>query len=365
MPRLDHLVARNVPCSRAEARRLIRAGSVSAGDDSELHDPGQDIPRERLPLAVAIDRRPFALHNSCHALLNKPPGVVTALRDPRHEVAYTLLRDAPLFHELRPIGRLDLDTTGLLLWTTDGAWLQHLTHPKRAIPRTYQVALERPFREPAPGGLTLDDGHRPHIVELRALGPGQLHPSLARPADAAVFATVTIAGGAHHEVKRIFAALGSHVLALCRVRFERMTLPADIALGACAPLPRTTSETVARPLGLVSEGQLAHEIVEVRGETVPRVGKRVVREVDETDRLLGLGDVRGVGRSDGVRDNAEPLARIVRMPDGQRAQAGVFVDQNHVDHAHVGGLGVSAGVARREGESLRIGQTSATRVASC
>ena len=63
--------------------------------------------------------------------------------DARQPVAYALLRGAPLHAELRPVGRLDLDTTGLLIWTTDGQWLHRLTHPRRAVPRTYQAALAR------------------------------------------------------------------------------------------------------------------------------------------------------------------------------------------------------------------------------
>jgi len=129
------------------------------------------------------------------------------------------------------VGRLDLDTTGLLLWTTDGKWLQRLTHPKRAVPRIYQAALARPFGLPPPD-FELDDGYRPAIVNLATIeSEHQLHPSLLRPADAAAYATIAVAGGAYHEVRRIFAALGSHVLALCRVGFGRLELPRDLPVG--------------------------------------------------------------------------------------------------------------------------------------
>jgi 16S rRNA pseudouridine516 synthase len=163
--------------------------------------------------------------------MHKPAGLITALEDDRHPVAYSLLRDAPLFSELRPVGRLDLDTTGLLLWTTDGTALHRLTHPKRQVPRVYQAALARPFRAPPPD-FTLEDGHRPDIQHLDLLPLTHLHPALLRPEGATTFATITIIGGAYHEVRRIFAALGSHVFGLCRVGFGRLTLPADLAAGA-------------------------------------------------------------------------------------------------------------------------------------
>ncbi|HXT98050.1 MAG TPA: pseudouridine synthase, partial [Polyangia bacterium] len=169
-------------------------------------------------------------------MLNKPTGCVTALRDPQHPTAYALLRSAPLHGELRPVGRLDLDTSGLLLWTTDGAQIQRLTHPKRAVPRTYQAALARAFAPP-PAKLVLDDGHEPQVTALEALPRGAAHPSLQVPPETVVLAAITIVGGAYHEVRRIFAALGSHVLGLCRVRFGDLELPGDLAPGAFRLLP--------------------------------------------------------------------------------------------------------------------------------
>ena len=156
---------------------------------------------------------------------------MTALRDARHPTAYALLRDAPLHAELRPVGRLDIDTSGLLLWTTDGAEIQRLTHPKRAVPRTYQAALAR-APGPLPADLVLDDGlspaHRARSCRWRA--PMRTRASPSPPRHAAL-ASITITGGAYHEVRRIFAALGSHVLALCRVRFGDIELPRDLAAG--------------------------------------------------------------------------------------------------------------------------------------
>ena len=170
-----------------------------------------------------------------HLMLNKPLGCVTALRDGLHPTAYALLRGAPRFADLRPVGRLDLDTSGLLIFTTDGVWLHRLTHPKRAVPRSYHAALARPFRAPPPD-FALADGHRPSIAGLQPLERGGAHPSLVVPADAAAFAAITITGGAYHEVRRIFAALGSHVLALCRVGYGHLALPADLAPGAYRPI---------------------------------------------------------------------------------------------------------------------------------
>jgi len=194
----------------------------------------EDLPHEldaaALPMRMTVRGQSLVLHDSFHLVLNKPAGCVTALSDPIHETAARFIQDAPLFSELRPAGRLDLDTTGLLLWTTDGTWLHRLTHPRASLPRTYHAALERPF-QPLPPDLVLRDGHRPTIRDVRTLHPGETHPSLSKPLGANTFASITIVGGAYHEVRRIFAALGSHVSSLCRVSFGDLELPRDLPPG--------------------------------------------------------------------------------------------------------------------------------------
>jgi 16S rRNA pseudouridine516 synthase len=230
VPRLDALLALNLGLSKTKARDVLAEGRVLDATGATLEDPRLDVPTASLPFSVTIDDEPRALVAVSHVLQHKPVGCVTALDDARHPTAYALLEDAPLHAELRPVGRLDLDSSGLLLWTTEGTWLQRLTHPKHAVPRTYHAALARPFGA-LPAGLTLDDGHVPTITSLAPLPRADAHPALATPDDAAVFATITIVGGAYHEVRRIFAALDSHVVALCRVSFGRLALPRDLPSG--------------------------------------------------------------------------------------------------------------------------------------
>jgi 16S rRNA pseudouridine516 synthase len=197
----------------------------------DTHAVPRKIAPEALPLSIELGSKCVELFDSYHLMLNKPAGCVTALSDPNHPTTAMYVRNAPLFAELRPVGRLDIDTTGLLLWTTDGACLHRLTHPREAVPRCYHAALARPFHE-LPHELVLRDGHRPKVSNLRSLQPSEAHPSLLRPTDAISFATITILGGAYHEVRRIFAALGSHVLSLCRVSFGSIALPLDLGTGS-------------------------------------------------------------------------------------------------------------------------------------
>ncbi|MEO5767832.1 MAG: pseudouridine synthase [Polyangia bacterium] len=248
MSRLGELLARNLGISKTAAARLIDEGRVCDAAGVPYTDrkasiqvgmaaapAGTEATTPNVPM-VFVDGDAVSLWSAALVMLHKPVGVVTALRDNVHPTAYDLLREAPLFPELRAAGRLDLETSGLLLWTTEGALIQRLTHPKRRVPRTYQAALAGPFTPPPPE-LVLDDGHRPELLELRPLSPTEIHPGLIVPAGGAVLATVTIVGGAYHEVRRLFAALGTHVLGLCRTRFGAYELPVDLPSAGWRALP--------------------------------------------------------------------------------------------------------------------------------
>lgn len=205
--------------------------------------PEEKVDLTALPLKVMLEDEPLWLHDELHVLLHKPAGVVTSLRDPVHPTAYTLVAHHPLGEELRAVGRLDLDCSGLLLWTTDGGLLHRMTHPRYAVPRTYHVALARPVDGETPPA-TLEDGTVTHVRSWEPLEPADAHPALLRPGEAEALAQIELDGGAYHEVKRIFAAMGSHVLALARVRHGTVTLPEDLDPGDSIQLPRETLEPV-------------------------------------------------------------------------------------------------------------------------
>ena len=235
MPRLDVLLAKNLGLSRKQVKKLLRAGRVRDEEGGRLDDGSAPHPPSTLPRTVVVDDGPRILRHRFDLLQHKPLGVVTALTDRRHRTAYALLRDAPLFDELRAVGRLDKETAGLLFWTTDGALLHRMTHPRYAVARTYEAAL-RGAPRPLPASLVLRDGHRPEVLELRSIPESELHPATPRSDRATHFATISIVGGKFHEVRRIFAALEAEVVALCRTRYGDVELPRDLEAGRWQPV---------------------------------------------------------------------------------------------------------------------------------
>jgi 16S rRNA pseudouridine516 synthase len=250
VPRLDQLLAHNLGRSRKEIARLLRGGAVCTVEGELVRDTKTQIQLDELPLDLVVEGALVRLREHAHVLLHKPLGVVTSRNDDRSPTAWALLEGAPMHALLRAVGRLDLDATGLLLWTTDTPRIHALTHPRRAVPREYQVALARPFLflfwdfEGAIV-LSLADASRPRIVELEPLAETDRHPALVVPEATEALARITLLDGAYHEVKRVFAALGSHVLGLARVAHAGLRLPETLGPGQWIEISSLT-DAVAR-----------------------------------------------------------------------------------------------------------------------
>ena len=158
---------------------------------------------------------------------------------------------------LHSVGRLDAASEGLLILTDDGALSQRLTHPRFAVPRTYVVGLARAADEQAlaalrAGRLALRDGHRPHPSILEEIPPDDA--LLACPrwpfTGAQQWWRVGLNEGKYHEVRRMFAACGSHVVALRRIAYGGVSLPADTEPGALWSLSDVQREALYAQVGL-------------------------------------------------------------------------------------------------------------------
>jgi 16S rRNA pseudouridine516 synthase len=173
-------------------------------------------------------------------MLHKPVGFTCSTADPG-AIVFDLLpaRFARRNPPLSPVGRLDKDTSGLLLLTDDGTWLHRVSHPRSGPGKTYQVVLDRP--------LTGTEAEL--FASGRLLLRGESKPLL--PAELVVSgsheARLTLHEGRYHQVRRMFAATGNHVTDLSRIAIGALELPADLPAGQWRVLDGAAKERVLRP----------------------------------------------------------------------------------------------------------------------
>jgi len=222
--RLDRLLANLGYGSRREVQQLVRDGAVTL-DGAEIGDADRRIAVTRdLPERMRIDDEPLDPPPGLVLMVNKPLGVTCSHKE-AGPLVYSLLparwrrRDPAL----STVGRLDKETSGLLLMTDDGSLLHRIISPKNHVPKRYRVTLDRPLRGDeatvfASGTLMLEGEDKPLLpAAMEALSPAS--------------AVVTITEGRYHQVRRMFAALGNHVTALHRDRMGGLDLPDDLAPG--------------------------------------------------------------------------------------------------------------------------------------
>lgn len=217
MIRLDRLLANLGYASRSEATHLIRNGRVSV-DGNVARDPSSRAD----PLSVRLDDEPLDHPDGIFIALHKPAGYVCSHDDRDGVTVFSLLPRRWLDRTPRPeaVGRLDKDTTGLLLVTDDHALLHRLTSPKNHVEKVYEVTLDRPVDRSlidvfAAGTLMLRSETEPCLpVMLRILDDCR--------------AELTITEGRYHQVKRMFAACDYKVETLHRTRVGAWSL-ADLS----------------------------------------------------------------------------------------------------------------------------------------
>ncbi len=209
--RLAKYLAHAGVASRRAAEQLVFAGRVTVGG-AEVRDPARDVTDAD---AVTVDGEPVAPGTPGARVvyaLHKPKGVVSTARDPQNRPTVVELIDSD--ERLYPVGRLDADTTGLILLTNDGDLAYRLTHPSFEVPKTYRARVRRPpvrreAIERLRDGVELDDGPTAPAT-VRALAADTLE--------------LTIHEGRKRQVRRMCEAVGHPVVALQRVRFATLAL---------------------------------------------------------------------------------------------------------------------------------------------
>jgi 23S rRNA pseudouridine2605 synthase len=217
--RLAKYLAHAGVASRRAAEEIVRSGRVTVGGDI-ITDPARDVDDAS---GVAVDGQP--LHGAEFRVvyaLNKPRGVVSTAKDTHGRRTVVDLVAAKGGARLYPVGRLDADSTGLLLLTNDGDLANRLTHPSREVPKTYRVEVRSHGPVPHRALQQLRDG-----VELE---DGLTAPARVRQLEPGVL-EITIHEGRTHQVKRMCEAVGHRVRTLRRVRFGPLEL-GEMQVGA-------------------------------------------------------------------------------------------------------------------------------------
>ena len=195
----------------------MKAGEVCV-NDQVVADPALHIGTED---EVYLDGFPVEAPGEKYLMLHKPLGCVCSNDDGTHPTVLSLL-DLPRAEELTICGRLDVDTTGLVLITSDGKWAHRVTSPKHKTGKLYQVATADPIPEDAVAkfekGLMLSN-------EKQRTKPAELTLTSTTQAE------VILTEGRYHQVKRMFAAIGNRVIALHRQRVGTIELDEDLEPG--------------------------------------------------------------------------------------------------------------------------------------
>ncbi len=215
--RLDKFICDCTGVTRSQAGKLIRQGLVTLN--------GETVKQAALQVkdtdVVCLDDAQLQLIGLRYFIMHKPQGYVCSTDDPDHLTVFTLM-DEPLVERLHTVGRLDLDTTGLVLLTDDGQWSHRISSPKHHVAKTYRVWTADPIppeavQQFAAGVMLRNEKTATLPAELELTGDSE--------------ALLTIHEGRYHQVKRMFAAIGNKVVRLHREKIGGLQLPDDLAEG--------------------------------------------------------------------------------------------------------------------------------------
>lgn len=244
--RLDKLLAEVGVGTRSQIKDMAKKGRIRVNGAAEKKTDRKVNPEQD---EITIDHLPVVYAETEYYMLNKPQGVVSATEDSLHKTVLDLLKngpDSPVRTDLFPVGRLDLDTEGLLLITNDGELAHNLLSPKRHVDKRYYAKVEGELpldaAEQFGKGITLLDGTRTMAARLEIL---EEYGTEESPGAEIV---LTIHEGKFHQVKRMFEALGCKVAFLKRLSMGSLMLDESLSPGEFRRLSREEVEAL-RGLG--------------------------------------------------------------------------------------------------------------------
>ncbi len=227
--RLDKFVSHATTMPRDQSKRVVRNKRVTVNGTMVRSASAQVAETD----AVCLDGKALQLPQPRYYMLNKPVDYVCATQDSEHPIVLDLLHDIDVTG-LSIAGRLDIDTTGLVLISDDGQWLHRVTSPRHLFAKIYIATLQDAVDEPTiaqfKNGMMLRG-------EDKETAPAQCEALPDKQA------RVTLSEGRYHQVKRMFAACGNHVVALHRHKIGAVTLDENLAPGAYRSLTQEEIES--------------------------------------------------------------------------------------------------------------------------
>ena len=215
--RLDKFICDCTELTRSQAGKVIRQGLVTV-DQQLCKQPATQV---KATQQIELDGELLQIIGLRYFVMHKPAGYVCSTDDPDHNTIFALM-DEPMQSRLHTVGRLDLDTTGLLLITDDGQWSHQISSPKHECAKTYRAWLADPV-----------DASAIALFEAGVMLNGEKHPT--KPAQLEIVTPqeclLTIHEGRYHQVKRMFAAIGNKVVKLHREQIGSFKLGDDLAEG--------------------------------------------------------------------------------------------------------------------------------------
>jgi 16S rRNA pseudouridine516 synthase len=232
--------------SRKHCRLLVLHGDVRV-DGRVVDDPATALGTANL--SFTVQGQAWTFHAKAYLMMHKPKHHECSHKPHHHPSVYTLLPRPLVTRGVQCIGRLDEDTTGLLLLSDDGAFIHRLSSPKHKVPKVYAVTCKHPVTadqlDALRHGVQLVDEPRPLAALAAAAGPGEHELSM------------TLAQGKYHQVKRMMAAVGNRVDALKRTHIGVLALPETLTPGQWAFLSQSDVACLWPAHG--DAGLLAHE----------------------------------------------------------------------------------------------------------
>lgn len=227
--RLDKFLSHATSIVRDQSKRAVRKKRVTVNGEV-VRSAAQQVSEED---AICLDGERIYLPKPRYFMLHKPQGYVCATEDSEHPIVLDLLQEGSAAG-LSIAGRLDIDTTGLVLLSDDGQWLHRVTAPRHLFPKVYQATLHDAVDE-----STIEQFQRGIMLrgETKATAPAQCIALADKRAE------VTLQEGRYHQVKRMFAACGNHVVALHRQQIGAVRLDDNLALGAYRSLTQEEIES--------------------------------------------------------------------------------------------------------------------------